>query len=77
MSETTEKDSKIKGQLLAEFHGLLIYGTFRAAKREGKNRVWLQIRQKTPKRYRVAESLSYMRSADIQFEETIKRYPRD
>ncbi len=78
MADNKKQHPKIKGQLLAEFHGLQVYGSFRAAKKDGKNRVWLQVRQSSPKRYRVAESLSYMRSADIQFEETtkIKRFPR-
>ncbi len=67
---------KIKAKFLVEFHGLQVYGSFRPAKKQGKNRVWLQIRQSLPKRYRMAESLNYMRAADIQFEETIRRFPR-
>ena len=76
MSKASQQHPKVKGQFLAEFHGLLIFGNFKAAKKKGRNRVWLQVRQQTPKRYRVAESLSYMRSADLQFEETIERFPR-
>lgn len=78
MDNVKQRHPKIKGRLLAEFHGLQIYGSFKPAKKDGKNRVWLNVRQSSPKRYRVAESLSYMRSADIQFEETIKikRFPR-
>ena len=68
---------KIKGKFLAEFHDLLIYGYFKAAKKTGKNRVWIQVRQKDSKRYRVAESLAYMRSLDVQFEETVQRFPRE
>ena len=71
MDNSTSQHPKIKGKFLAEFHDLQIYGSFRAAKKDGKNRVWLQVRQRPPKRYRVAESLSYMRSLDVQFEETI------
>jgi hypothetical protein len=67
---------KVEGTLIGEFHGLLIYGNFKTAKKTGKNRTWIQIRQREPKRYRVAESLAYMRSLDVQFEETIQRFPR-
>ena len=68
------KDSKlhpkISGKVLGEFQGLTIYGKLKKAKRSGKDRIWIQIRQSEPKRYRVSESLSYMRSVDIQFEKT-------
>jgi len=67
---------KMHGTPIAEFHGLTIYGLFKPAKRNGKNRLWIQIRQSQPKRYRIAESLSYMRSVDVQFEETVVRSPR-
>ena len=67
---------KVKGTPLAEFHGLLIFGLYKTAKKTGKNRVWIQIRQGQSRRYRVAESLNYMRSVDVQFEETIERHPR-
>ena len=64
-----EQNPKIKGEKLAEFHGLTVYGRLKKAKRHGKDRIWIQIRQDEPKKYRVAESLSYMRSLDVQFEE--------
>lgn len=60
---------KIEGAILAKFHGLTIYGSLKTAKREGKNRIWIQVRQSEPKRLRVAESLAYARSVDLQFEE--------
>jgi hypothetical protein len=64
-----EQNPKIKGEKLAEFHGLTVYGRLKKAKLHGKDRIWIQIRQGEPKKYRVAESLSYMRSLDVQFEE--------
>jgi hypothetical protein len=57
----------MSGQKLAEFHGLTIYGKLKKAKREGKDRIWIQIRQEAHKPFRVYETLSYARSVDIQF----------
>jgi len=42
----------------------------------GTDRIWLNIRQDNPTKYRVSESLSYMRSVDIQFEATDDSSPR-
>ena len=65
----TRNNSKIEAEILAEFQGLTIYGKIQPAKRTGRDRVWIQIRQNDDvKVYRVAESLSYARCADIQFE---------
>jgi hypothetical protein len=61
-------NSKIKAEIIAEFHGLTIYGKLQAAKRNGRDRLLIQIRQNDGKVYRIAESLTYIRSADIQFE---------
>jgi hypothetical protein len=62
------KHPKVEAEIIGEFHGLTIYGKLQIAKRDGRDRVWIQIRQNELKVYRVAESLSYARSADIQFE---------
>ena len=61
------KHPKIKGTTLAEFCGLTIYGNLKKAKRNGKDRVWIQIRQDTHKPLRVSECLSYARAVDVQF----------
>ncbi len=58
---------KISGKTLAEFHGLTIYGKLNRAKRHGKDRIWIQIRQAAHKPLCVAECLSYARSVDTQF----------
>ena len=61
---------KVTGRILGTFEGLTISVHPRKAKRAGRNRVWIQIRQdEKPKKWRVSASLSYARSADIQFEE--------
>ena len=70
MPTKSKPHPKMTGKVLAKFCGLTIYGKLKKAKRTGKDRLWIQIRQAEPKQYRVAESLSYMRSVDIQFEET-------
>ena len=62
-------NTKIDAEIIAQFHGFTIYGKLQPAKREGRDRVLIQIRQNNDvKVYRVAESLTYARSADIQFE---------
>lgn len=61
---------KVKGHVLAEYEGLTISVLPQKAKRAGKDRLWIQIRRNSDvKRWRVAASLSYARSADIQFED--------
>ena len=70
-AETTHAGSrhpKVEAEIIGEFHGVTIYGKLQLAKRGGKDRLWIQIRQNAAKVYRVAESLCYARSADIQFE---------
>jgi len=62
--------TKIKGEPHIRFHGLLIFAKLKKAKRSGKDRIWIHVRQNEPKRYRVAASLSYARSVDVQFEES-------
>ncbi len=63
-----EVRGKVRGRILAEFDGLTITATPHMAKRTGKNRLWIQIRQNDkPKKWRVSTALIYARSADIQF----------
>ena len=62
---------KVTGLIVHEYQGLTISISPRKAKKSGRDRVWVQIRQKGPvKRWRVSASLSYARSADIQFEDS-------
>ena len=59
---------KVLGRVVAEHEGLTISIFPRKAKRAGRDRVWIQIRQNdATKRWRVSTSLTYSRSADIQF----------
>jgi len=60
---------KISGDVIGVFQGLTIYGKLHKAKRYGKNRIWIQIRQDKAKRFRVSECLSYARAVDVQFAE--------
>ena len=72
------KSGKVKGQVIAEYEGLTISVSPQKAKKAGKNRLWLQIRQNgNVKRWRVSASLSYARSADIQFEDSPGRDAAD
>ncbi len=61
---------KVQGRVLAEIDGLTITASPLDAKRSGKNRLWIQIRQNVkPKKWRASTALIYARSADIQFVE--------
>ena len=64
-----QSSKKIKGEVVAEIDGLTISIDRQPAKTSrGKSRVWVQIRQNgEDKPWRVAASLSYARSADIEF----------
>ncbi len=59
---------KISGELIGTFAGLRVYGRIRRAKRRGKDRLWIHIRQDDPKDWRIAATLSYANSVDIRFE---------
>jgi hypothetical protein len=58
---------KISARTLAKFHGLTIYGKLKKAKRSGKDRVLIQIRQGEPKQLQVSTCLSYSRAVDVFF----------
>ncbi len=60
--------AKISGELIGEFNGVRIYGRVTRAKKRGKDRMWIHIRQENPKEWRVAATLSYENSIDIRFE---------
>ncbi len=62
---------KISGELIGEFGGLRIYGRISKAKRKGKDRLWIHIRQDDPKVWRIAATLSYDNSLDIRFEKDV------
>ncbi len=60
--------SKIRGRLIGRHEGIEIYVTPNNAKtQKGKDRVWIQIRQRTPKKWRVQTTLSYAKASDIMF----------
>ncbi len=63
---------KISGELIGEFNGLRIYGRVSKAKRRGKDRLWIHIRQDDPKAWRIAATLSYANSLDVRFENDVK-----
>ena len=67
--EKLKKDtSKIKTKPITIFEGLKIYGCYRPARKRGKDRIWISIRQDSPKKWRTATTLSYVRAVDICFE---------
>ncbi len=65
--------SKISGELIGTFNGLRIYGRLSRAKKKGKDRLWIHIRQDNPKEWRIAATLSYENSIDIRFESAAPR----
>ncbi len=60
--------AKISGELIGTFNGLRIYGRLSKAKKKGKDRLWIHIRQDNPKEWRIAATLSYENSIDIRCE---------
>jgi hypothetical protein len=60
--------SKVRAPKLFEFEGLEVYGILLKAKRTGKDRVWIQIRQQKPKKWHVSTSLNYAQGVDLQFQ---------
>jgi len=67
----TKENGKIKGKVIAEYEGLTITASLRKAKKTGKNRLWLSIRQHGDvKRWRISTSLTYVSSTDIRFEDS-------
>jgi hypothetical protein len=64
MSEKIEKRSK----LIAEENGLKIFMNYKKPKTsEGKERIWISIRQDKNKKWRQQSVLGYSKSADICF----------
>jgi hypothetical protein len=61
-------EGKVTGQVLGVVEGIEVTANLQRAKRAGKDRVWFQIRQREPKRWRVSGNLSYARAVDVQFE---------
>ncbi len=65
--------AKISGELIGTFNGLRIYGRLTRAKRRGKDRLWIHIRQAEGKEWRIGATLSYENSIDIRFESVAPR----
>ena len=65
--------AKISGELIGTFNGVRIYGRLSKAKRKGKDRLWIHIRQDDEKAWRVGATLSYENSIDIRFESVATR----
>lgn len=59
---------KVSGKPIASVSGLDIYVKSMPAKRKGKDRIWIQVRQNAPKSWRIAGSLCYVNAFDIRFE---------
>ena len=62
------KNPKITGQPIGTFNGFTVYAKLQKAKREGKDRIWFQIRQDDPKEWHTSICLSYPRALDVQFQ---------
>ena len=60
--------AKNLGKPIITFDDFKIYVEHQRAKKKGKDRIWISIRQKEPKDWRIAASLSYVNSIDVRFE---------
>lgn len=67
-----QKHPKVTGRVIGAFRGFTVYGQLYKAKRTGKDRVWIQIRQDNPKQWRSAISLTYPHALDVQFQKDQK-----
>lgn len=63
-----KKHPKITATPIASFQGFTVYAELQKAKRSGRDRIWFQIRQDDPKKYRTAICLNYPHALDIQFQ---------
>jgi len=59
---------KVTAKPIATFQGFTVYAELQKAKRTGKDRIWFQIRQDDPKKYRTAICLNYPHALDVQFQ---------
>jgi len=59
---------KVMAQPIATFQGFTVYAELQKAKRTGKDRIWFQIRQDDPKKYRTSICLNYPHALDVQFQ---------
>ncbi len=66
---------KISGELIGTFSGVRIYGRISRAKKGGKDRLWIHLRQDDPKEWRIAATLRYANSLDVRFEGGAKPKP--
>ena len=57
-----------KGEFIREVEGLKIYASLQKAKRTGKDRLWIQVRQNKLKKWSIAASLGYVNGFDVRFE---------
>lgn len=58
---------KIGGRKIGTVKGLTVTVNHLPAKKRGKDRLWIQIRQHNGKRWRVYETLAYAKSVDVLF----------
>lgn len=59
---------KVTAKPIATFQGFTVYAELQKAKRTGRDRIWFQIRQDDPKKYRTAICLNYPHALDVQFQ---------
>ena len=70
MARPRDKVTEDMGAPIKTFEGLRVHAKLNKPKTErGRPRIWIVIKQDAPKRWRVAECLSYVNAVHIQFEE--------
>lgn len=61
---------KMTGKKIIEYEGISIYVDYKKPKTSrGKKRMWMSIRQKEPKPWKIGTTLSYHKAIDILFKE--------
>jgi hypothetical protein len=62
------KIEKLGAKQIAQYKGIKIYASDFPAKKTGKDRIYISLRQEKPKAWKVFASLCYVNAVDIRLE---------
>ncbi len=69
-SKVRDKEGNV---FVTEIEGLTIYKCVKKAKRNGKDRIWIGIRQEESKEWRVSKTLCFAYGIDVSFEGKVSK----
>jgi hypothetical protein len=59
--------AKVTGKLIGEAYGITITARYHHAAKNGKDRIWIQLRQNNGKKWRMHTTLAYAKAVDVAF----------